>query len=250
MVVTATATGPTSANAGSLTNIVTPISGLSAVINTQDAFIGTNVEADNAYRVRMANELQIAGAGTLPAIRARLLKVAGVTSVFVYENITDITDIRNRPPHSFEAVVNGGTDSDVAYAIWNAKPAGIATYGTSNFTITDSQGDQHVIYFSRPTLVGIYVIANLTINDVNDPYPANGDTLVKELLANFINGLGQGRDVVVVPQLVSSIVSVPGIGDAVLLVGKLPGPTLPNNILIQAYEQAFSQTTFITVNHV
>lgn len=247
VIVAATSDGPTVANAGTLTVIVTPVGGLTNVLNTQDAFPGTFVEADNAYRARMARELQIAGAGTVEAIRSRLLQVSGVQSALVYENITDITDINGRPPHSFEAVVNGGSDSDIAETIWLAKPAGIATFGNDSFVITDSQGVQHTIFFSRPTIIDIYIIANLTIDMT---YPATGDETVKELLANYINGLGQGQEVIVIPKLIAQLASVQGIQDAVLLVGTSPGPTLPDNINIMPFQQAFTQTSFITVNHV
>ena len=151
--VTATVTGPIIANAGTLTNIVTPVTNLTGVLNTQDAFIGTNIESDNAYRIRMAEEQQVAGAGTLEAIRSRLLTVSGVSSVLVFENISDVTIINaeyvgdDLPPHSFEAFVQGGTDSDIAEMIWLTKPAGIATYGTTSFVITDSQGVNHTIRF-------------------------------------------------------------------------------------------------------
>jgi len=122
---------------------------------------------------------------------------------------------------------------------------GIATFGTSNFVITDSQGVAHTIYFSRPALIDIYVIVNLTIDDT---YPANGDVTIQEILAAYINGLGQGKEVIVNPLLIAQIAVVQGIQDAVILVGLAPGPTLPDNINIQAYQQAVTQTNFITVN--
>ena len=48
-----------------------------------------------------------------------------------------------RPPKSFEAVVQRGTDDAVANQIWKSKPAGIETYGNTEIDITDSQGDAH-----------------------------------------------------------------------------------------------------------
>jgi uncharacterized phage protein gp47/JayE len=243
--VIATVTGPVIANAGTLTNIVTPISGLTNVLNIQDAVVGTNVETDNAYRARMNEELQIAGAGTVEAIRSKLLAVTGVTSALVYENTGDVPDAQGRPPHSFEAVVNGGSDADIAEAIWLAKPAGIATDGTSNYTITDSQGNTHVIHFSRPTNIDIYIIANLLVNDA---YPAGGDALVNQILDNYINGLGQGVNVIVDPYLTAQLASIPGIDGATLLVGTAPDPTMSANIPIAAFQQAFTETIFIVVN--
>jgi uncharacterized phage protein gp47/JayE len=246
VIVTATTTGPILANASTLNQIFTPVSGLTNVLNTQDAALGTNVETDNAYRTRMNTELQVAGAGTVEAIRSRLLKVSGVTSALVYENVTMITDGNGRPPKSFEAVVEGGSSADIGNTIWAAKPAGIQTYGTQFYVITDSQGISHTMYFSRPTGIDIYLIVNLVISG---SYPLNGDLLVKNSLANYINGLGQGVEVIVSPQLIAQLASIPGIEDAEILAGTSPGPTLPNNIPIAAYQVAQTQTIYITVNH-
>lgn len=245
--VVATQNGPTISNAGTLTTIVTPFSGLTAVLNTQDATLGQNVESDNAYRLRMTQQLQVAGAGTLEAIRARLLKVSGVTAVIVFENVNDIDDVAGRPPHSFEAVVQGGDTPTVAETIWEAKPAGIETFGNTSQTITDSQGQTHDIEFSRPTLVPVYIIANITV-DAN--YPATGDATVQSLLADYGNSLGIGQELIVIPKLISQIANVPGIQDAVLLVGTSPSPTTPDNITPSAFEVLSFDTSRIQVNHV
>lgn len=245
--VTATSKGPTVANAGTLVNILTPVSGLTNVLNTQDATLGRNVESDNAYRVRMAQSLQIAGAGTMPAIRERLLTVAGVTSCLIYENVTDITDANGIPPHSFEAYVTGGSDAAIAAMLWQVKPAGIRTFGTSSFVIVDSQGVSHTMYFSRPQQIDIYLAITLTVSTL---FPANGTTLVENALAAYINGLGQGGEVIVNPMLIAQLASVPGIDDSVILIGTAPGPTLPDNIVIQPFQQAFTQTSFMTITTV
>src|SRR5260221_13941560 len=55
-----------------------------------------------------------------------------------------------RPPKSFEAVVQGGSDDDIANQIWLTKPAGIETFGNVNngngVPITDSQGGKQIIF--------------------------------------------------------------------------------------------------------
>lgn len=243
--VTATTTGPIIANAGTLNQISTPVNGLTAVLNIQDAVVGRLVESDNAYRTRMAEELQVAGAGTLEAIRSRLLTVSGVTSVLVYENISDVADSNGRPPHCFEAVVNGGSEADIANMLWQVKPAGIATFGTNSYVITDSQGDYHTMKYSTPTLIPLYLIVDLT---VTSSYPSDGDTLVKEALANYINSLGQGTSVIVSPLLIAQLASIPGITDATILIGTAPDPSSSDNITILAYQQATASTLNITVN--
>ena len=243
--VTAIATGPTVANAGTLNVIVTPVSGLTAVLSTQDASIGQNVETDNAYRARMNEELQIAGAGTVEAIRSRLLQVSGVTSALVYENTTDITDLFNRPPHSFECIVSGGDPATIAETIWLAKPAGIATYGNTSQVITDSQGQTHTIYYSLPTAIPVYIIANLT---VDGNYPSNGDATVQSTLVVYVNGLGEGGELIVNPKMMASIAGIPGIQTAVLLVGTSPSPSTSNNITPTAYQYLQADTSRTTVN--
>ena len=245
--VVATQTGPIVANAGTLTVIATPVTGLNAVLNTQDATLGSNVESDNAYRTRMAQELQVAGAGTVEAIRAKLLQISGVTAVLVFENDNDIPDIEGRDPHSFECVVQGGDSSAIAEAIWLAKPAGIETDGNVSVDIVDSQGQTHTIKFSRPTAVPVYIIANLTIDDT---YPSGGDAAVKTALVNYGNSLGIGKELIVIPKLVAQIAGIQGIQDAVLLVGTSPGPTLPDNITPSTFEVLEFDTSRVQVNHV
>lgn len=245
--VTATVKGPIIANAGTLTVIATPVTGLSGILNTQDATIGQNVEADNAYRIRMAQELQIAGAATVEAIRARLQQVSGVTAVLVFENVTDITDLQGRPPHSFECVVQGGDAFTIAETIWKTKPAGIETDGNVSEVITDSQGQVHTIKFSRPTAVPVYIIANLTLDG---SYPSDGDNAVKTALVTYGNSLGIGKELIVIPKLISQLVSIPGIQDAVLLVGTAPGPTLPDNLTPTSFQVLEFDTSRVQVNHV
>lgn len=243
----ATETGPIVANSGTLTVIATPVTGLTAVLNTQDASIGSDVESDNAYRVRMSQELQSAGAGTVEAILAKLKQVSGVTAVLVFENETDIDDILGRPPHSFECVVQGGDSSTIANTIWQAKPAGIETDGNVSVDIVDSQGQTHTIRFSRPTAVPVYIIANITIDD---SYPAGGDAAVASALVAYGDSLGIGKELIVVPKLISQIANIQGIQDAVLLVGIAPGPTLSDNITPSSFEVLEFDTSRVQVNHV
>lgn len=245
--VSAVSTGPVVANTGTLTVINTPISGLSGVLNVVDAVVGRNVESDNAYRARRATELQIAGAGTFEAIRSKLIQLSGVTAVILFENSTDIPDAQGRPPHSFEAVVQGGDDQTIADLIWQVKPAGIQTDGGQSETITDSEGQVHTVKFSRPTPLLIYMIVNLTV-DVT--YPSNGDAVVKQLLVDYGNALGIGESVIVIPKLISAIASVQGIDDAVILIGTAPSPTLPNNIIVSLNQVATFDTGRVSVVHV
>ena len=52
------------------------------------------------------------------------------------------TDAEGRPPHSFECVIDGGTDADIAQVIWDNMANGIQPYGNTSEVIQDSQGEE------------------------------------------------------------------------------------------------------------
>jgi len=131
----------------------------------------------------------------LEAIRARLLQeVENVQTVVIYENRLPTPDSDGRPSHSFETVVQGGDDDDIAVRLWNLKPAGIQTYGNVTRVITDSQGDPQGISFSRPVEVPVEIDADI---QVDDRFPALGALMIRDALVEFGNALAVGEDVAV-----------------------------------------------------
>ena len=236
--------GKVTAPSGSLTVIETPVTGLERTINPEDADLGTNLETDAELRLRREESLQISGAGTVEAIRSKILELADVQQAYVFENDTMITDIYGRPPKSFEAVVQGGDEQLIANAIWLAKGAGIETYGGITKTVIDSQGFSQTIKFSRPTNISIWIELDLTIDA---DYPIDGDTQVKNALLAFGAALQIGQDVIVYPHLIASINAIAGITDVVTKIGIAPSPTLDNNIIIQPDELAVFDSGKITI---
>lgn len=233
-------TGPTIANALTLTVIDNPVSGLLRVFNPEDAVIGRNIETEAEVRNRRRNRLQISLAGPLEAIRTALLKLNDdvdaieLESVVLFENITNTIDARGIPPKAFEAFIyqaGGATtrDQEIADAIWESKPAGIEPHGDVSKTVADSQGLIHTVKFSRPDEVDIYLILDLTVDAT---YPADGDAQVEAVMVAWGNGLGVGQDVIVFPSLVAQLDDVPGITDVVVKIGIAPAPTLDDNIVI------------------
>lgn len=243
----ATQTGPIAVNINTLTVIVTPISGLTNVLNTDPALLGRHTETDAAYRLRRAQELQITGGSTFNALIAKLLNVAGVTAVILFENTTDETDVNGLPPHSFEAFVQGGNDLDIAQAIFNTKPAGIQSFGAKEISALDSQGNFHAIQFSRPTQTPVYIRA--VIGSLGN-YPTNGDQLIAAALKNYGDTLDIGQTLVVSPTLISQLAPIPGINTLSLFVGVTPHPTQSNNITFAPNEVGIFDLSRITVSHV
>jgi uncharacterized phage protein gp47/JayE len=122
------------------------------------------------------------------------------------------TESGGRPPKSFEAVVEGGSDAAVALKIWQLKPAGIQTFGNTHVIVTDSQGNPQGINFTRATDVFIWVLVSLTLNP-QETFPVNGQELVSEAILTYGNTLGIGIDVII--QRVQAVCfSVPGIASA------------------------------------
>ena len=186
-------TGPVLAYAGTLTSIQTPISGWLEATNPLDADPGTDEELDSALRTRRARSLAIPGAGTVESLLSKLLAVSEVTDGLVIENTTDST-VDSIPPHAFEAVILGGDDDDIAETIWENKPAGIPPYGSESAVVTDSQGLDHTMYWSRPTEILMWVEVEYTKYD-EEEFPTDGEDLIAASVLATGNALTIGNDV-------------------------------------------------------
>jgi len=161
--------GTIEAVAGTLTNIETNVTGWNSVTNPEDATLGRERESDSDYRQRIATSLQTAGSATAEAIRGELEEIDGVVDAIVVENLQDIVDNDGRQPHSFEAIVQGGANQDIADEIWDQKPAGIGTDATATgsnavtVTITDQNGKDQDVDFTRPIEIDMYLDATIII---------------------------------------------------------------------------------------
>lgn len=181
------------ANTATITVIVTPVVGWSAVSNPAPASPGTEIDTDAQLRVRREDELSRAGSATVNAIRSDLLDVEDVISVNVFHNPTNSVDTDGLPPHSVEALVRGGTDQAVADALFDTVAAGIETFGSTTVVVVDTQGFSHNISFSRPVEIDMLIEVDIIID--TSQYPAGGDALIQNDVAFFINALPNGNDV-------------------------------------------------------
>lgn len=222
-----------------VTVIETPIAGWDSVNNDLDLNVGREIETDEQFRIRRASSLQISGAGTVEAIRSRLLQVDNVTAVFVEENDTDLIDGNGRPPHSFESVIAGGDDQDIADLIWLIKPAGIQTFGTETVPIIDSQGGTHNILFSRATEIYLHVRITLTLTP-EETYPIDGDAQVAQNVLEYGQTHTIGNDVYV-QRFLTPINEVVGIANALVEIATSPNAGDPAGVY-QTTNLAISNT--------
>jgi uncharacterized phage protein gp47/JayE len=165
------------------------------VTNPQTLSTGRDRETDEELRQRLLNGQQNLGVATVEAIRDRLEDTLGVLSASVVENDQTIVDGAGRPPKSFESIVDGGTDEDVATTIWLSKPAGIETFGNTTTIIQDSSGNDRTINFTRPTAINIAIRVSYTKYD-EEVFPSDGEDTIRTTCVNHTNNLGLGVDVI------------------------------------------------------
>ena len=237
--------GLINAYAGTLTVIETPISGWDSVTNAADIDPGTEIETDPELRLRRDQTLATPGASTPDAIRSKILAIDEVDACEVFENDTSSVDAVGRDPHTFEAVVLGGIDQDIADIIWANKPLGIKTWGSTSVAVQDDVGTSHTVKFSRPDEIDIYIIVNLT---VDDDYPVGGDDEVKQAILDYAAANYSIGDDVITVRFFSDINAIAGITEIEILIGTSASPTLPDNIAIADDEIAAFDSANITVN--
>jgi len=177
--------GPISMLAGTITVIDSPVTGWDTVTNPSDANPGTNEESDPELRARRQRSVARDSQAIIDGIRSAVENLDNVTQSVVLENDTNAVDSNGLPAHSFQVVVSGGDNTEIADTIWLKKPAGIQAFGDITEQIIDSQGISHDISFSRPTPIDIFVEVTLT---TYPEYPANGDDLIKQAIVDYANG--------------------------------------------------------------
>lgn len=186
--------GPVSVPPETITEFITPVSGVILVVNTQAFTLGRLEETDEDYRNRFSLSTED-GKATINAIIAALLGVSGVSQVRAYENTTMTIDAEGRPPKSLEVVVVGGTDADIGQKLFDTKAAGIQTYGNTQVVVEDLNGVEHSVYITIPEAVYIAVRVTYTLYD-EEVFPSNGEALIKDAIYAYIEGLNVDTDVI------------------------------------------------------
>lgn len=186
--------GNITAQPGDLQFIQNPQAGWISVTNGAAATAGLPFEPDSQLRARQAISVQLPSLTLLQGTIAAIAATAGVTRYNVVENYTSATDALGNPPHSITAVVEGGTDLDVATAIYLHKGIGADPNGTTTVTVTDPlSGYTQDISFERPTYVPIFV--TMTVHGLTG-YTSVILTNIQTAIVNYLSSLQIGETVV------------------------------------------------------
>lgn len=228
-------TGPVAAPAGTLTVIVTPVSGWTAATNVSDAVLGLPIATDEELREQRLIELAGLGQNTYAAIRAAVARVDDVQEVAIYGNETLSTDSEGRPGKTFEVVVwdDGAADDDeIAQAIYDRKPSGIASHGGTSGTAADEAGQDVTVPFTRASALRTYVNAEVVLQPGTAPgWAALAQTAVAAHGVTYVVG-----ETAFASQLICALLEVPGIvAVTTLTIGTAPLPVTTS--VIPDYEE-------------
>lgn len=149
--------------------ILTPMIGLdSVIINEENANIvlGRETETDDELRRRRMNSVQQTSTNTIDSIKANIYSLSGVKNVTYFENDTESTDSNGVPMKSFEFIINGGDEEDIADTIFTHKPAGTRAFGTTNVVKEDSEGNTYQIGYTKAEVINIGIDIELKTKSI------------------------------------------------------------------------------------
>lgn len=188
-------TGPIPCAAGTLTSVYQAIPGWDTITNTADGTMGQDVESRADFEYRRRNSVALNGKGTPQAIYAEVFALADVLDVYVKDNPSGDTVLVGSTdypmlPHSVYVAVVGGTDVDIAEAIWRKKDTGCDYNGNTSVTVTDDSGynypqPTYIVKFERPAALPVKFAVTL-VDDVT--LPSNIVQLVKDAIVARFNG--------------------------------------------------------------
>lgn len=194
---TCTVDGAITPENGTVTNIKTTIGGWSNVTNTGISINGTDKQSNAQFRVERNKSVGRPGNNQVDSAIGELFAVDDVLRVAAYENPTGSAAVdpelnpHGLPAHSMSYVVLGGTDEDVAQAIYNKKNPGNFLNQAGVPVSVEVASKKHpsnskVIKFGRPSLVDINIV--LEVADPNGNTPGNLEQLVQGAIIEYVSG--------------------------------------------------------------
>jgi len=189
--VTATCTqaGNVTAEADTLTNVLTPTIGWQAVNNVDSAFPGSPIEEDATLRQRQAVSQNQAADSPASACLGAILNLAGVARGTYDENVGSGTDANGVPGKSICYIIGGGDVVQIATTIAQKKSTGCGTYGSTSEVIIDPKGVSISINFDVLELTTVAVI--LHINALTG-YSSTTAALIQAAVSAYISALPIG----------------------------------------------------------
>jgi hypothetical protein len=157
-------------------------------LNDSPLIVGRKREDDEELRQRAFDNTSIGGAATLDALGTEINRIEGVQSLTMRRNRSEST-VNGLPPHSFEAIVYGGENEDIANTIHGTMSIDSTDHGGAFGTEvtydieSDITGQTETIHWSRPTEVALNITVELIVDD-----GYIGDDVVASRIVEYIGG--------------------------------------------------------------
>lgn len=195
-----TVDGPIACPANSLNQIWRAIPGWDSINNPSDGVLGNEVESRSEFEARRSASVAKNARGSLGAVLGAVLDVDNVLDAYVTENVSGspitIRGVSIAPKSIYVAAV-GGTDLDVATAIWSKKAPGCGYNGNTTVTVTDDNSGYvaplptYEVTFERPKPLPILFSVFLANNS---GIPSDGTQQIQDaIIAAFAGADGGAR---------------------------------------------------------
>ena len=139
-------------------------------------------ESDASVRSRIRTSLAARSTNSYDALLAAVLNAKSIEDAKLYVNDTDTTDANGIPAHNIAVVTKYGTTKSVAQAIFDHKPPGIATYGSTTGTAKDAAGNSYAIHFTRYTDRPVFIYPFISV------LPGGSQTAIEAAVVPAIRG--------------------------------------------------------------
>lgn len=158
-------TGEIPCGSNTVNRIYSVITGWDSVNNSASGTTGYDVESRLDFEVRRKKTLARNATGSVDSMVAELYECDGVRDVCVKENCENASrtiEGVSVSPHSVYICVNGGTEDDIAEAIYNSKSAGCGTTNLNTAETVEVNYNGNTYYFQRPSFEAVYIKIGLS----------------------------------------------------------------------------------------
>ena len=175
-------------------SIVDTSPSFTAVESLADYVEGRDTEGDPPYRSRLRVAGRGSGSGTAPGALRALQRVAGAGAA-IDNNRSLAPNANGVPGKSIEALVEEGTDDEVAQAILDGYSDTAGFFGSSSGTAYDPNGNAVTVAFTRIARIDVIWDVSIDTTGAETDLPDDAESIVQTALANYTNGLASRLDV-------------------------------------------------------
>ena len=236
--------GAVIASPNTLNKIITTVAGWDTVNNIWSATVGSLEESQQAFEKRRYDSVALNSVGTTASVFSRVNQIDDVVGCYVVDNKTNVNKIIDDyllKPHSIYVAVIGGSNQDIAEAIYRSLSAGCDYNGNTQITVVDPHTHaKEKVTFMRPTPQNVYIKVNVFDKDLPDDY----ETLIKN--AVITNFYGQDEQIEIAGEAVTRAI----MGDDIYASRFLPSILNKNISSLLSVQISLDNQTFSDYVHI